>query len=385
MKKKTLISALLILLSFLPFMGYCTSIPPSDKNDSTEYSYDRANAMGNQNLTLYDNVIGAYDSVTWKREWAKSGWVCTDQQNRLNGICDKHEIVDNSTRGETTIQLVFTEQRSHIQTMINIKAWNYGIYPAACSEGQDYSDYQINSVTAPHCPSANLAVSGRELNAYIPASEMAKIPFGGIWKAQMVLEYRGIVTPDNIIHLATWTKHITLNVTDNNNQQIYLPEFGQAAPRVDLNLRPLPGTGGNQAQMTGRANIDMCLYDGYGSNSSSFTLKFEDQPQGSSSHSSGNFFIYTDHGDVNQSSGWIEYFVGIVLPDGNTESIMRGHDIVIPDIQNAHVRPVHLPGIPQAVLCVPMPIELDTKAIDINSKQAGHYTGHLIVTFTSQL
>jgi len=46
---------------------------------------------------------------------------------------------------------------------------------------------------------------------------------------------------------------------------------------------------------------------------------------------------------------------------------------------------VHLPGIPQAVLCVPAPLQLSTKTMDINSKQAGHYTGHLIVNFTSQL
>ncbi|WP_369794814.1 CfaE/CblD family pilus tip adhesin [Rahnella sp. WP5] len=30
-------------------------------------------------------------------------------------------------------------------------------------------------------------------------------------------------------------------------------------------------------------------------------------------------------------------------------------------------------------------MELSTKTMDINSKQAGNYTGHLIVNFTPQL
>jgi hypothetical protein len=127
------------------------------------------------------------------------------------------------------------------------------------------------------------------------------------------------------------------------------------------------------------------LYDGYGSNSSSFTLKFDDQQQGNISRSNDFFSIYSDHGDVNQDSGRIDYSIRMIMPNGSGISVPRNTNIFMADIQSGAVRPVHLPGIPQAVLCVPAPLELTSKATDINSKQAGHYTGHLIVTFTPQL
>lgn len=224
----------------------------------------------------------------------------------------------------------------------------------------------------------------QKLIFFINAADLAKLPVGGVWQAEFKVVLMQWDNPRNY-PLADWNAHITLNVTDNNNQQIYLPEFGQAAPRVDLNMRPLPGTGGNQTQMKGAANIDMCLYDGYGSNSSSFTVKFDDQPQGSLSRNEDDFSVYADGGDASQVSDRIDYQVAMQLPNANTLKVIRGQDNVISDIATARVRPVHLPGIPQAVLCVPTPLTLSTQNMNINSKRAGHYTGHLIVDFTPQL
>ncbi|AEX53412.1 alpha-fimbriae tip adhesin [Rahnella aquatilis CIP 78.65 = ATCC 33071] len=359
------IATVAVLLASAFFSTTTCAKPPAGRDTTAEFTFDKT---------------APKDSYIWNRESGgddpsdfKNNWVCLSSTSPDNGQCATQTIQEgapgSSQGNKSSIPLLFREKKSGATTIINLTAYrNVG----------GYGPWVINA--AAHASSGN---NGADATFYVPKQEIAKFPFGGNWQAELKVSLIDHYAGD--VKAADWVAHISLKITDNNNQQIYLPEFGQAAPRVDLNMRPLPGTGGNQAQMTGRANIDMCLYDGYGSNSSSFTLKFEDQPQGSSSPSSGNFFIYTDHGDVNQSSGWIEYFVQMVLPDGNKMSIMRGHDIVIPDIQNAHVRPVHLPGIPQAVLCVPMPIELNTKAIDINSKQAGHYTGHLIVTFTSQL
>ncbi|AEX53411.1 CfaE/CblD family pilus tip adhesin [Rahnella aquatilis] len=384
MKLSAYLTAFLLLIGaqgLITSQAYATRVEPTGRDTPVTSTFDKSSPPSQ--IDIWKDESGGYDNSN-DPLWGRNTWTCLSSSNPVNGQCSTS--VTGVKNGSTTIPIIFTEKRSHITQVINLTGYHeiYTTTGTGCGNpinSKEGGPYLVNAGMQRNCEDGNANDDSR-LTVYVNSQELQKLPTGGIWEANLKMN---LMQWDPRIKLADWNAHITLNVTDNNNQQIYLPEFGQAAPRVDLNLRPLPGTGGNQAQMTGRANIDMCLYDGYGSNSSSFTLKFEDQPQGSSSPSSGNFFIYTDHGDVNQSSGWIEYFVQMVLPDGNKMSIMRGHDIVIPDIQNAHVRPVHLPGIPQAVLCVPMPIELDTKAIDINSKQAGHYTGHLIVTFTSQL
>ena len=312
--------------------------------------------------------------------WGEDSCVCLSESSAETGQCSTSPVWD--IWGYIAIPLTFTEKRSGMQQTINMQTEHRLRYPNG-SECGDESTYKpkIYSATVITCGDGN-KTSESLASAYFTSAELAKLPAGGIWNANLKMS---LTQWGGKLKLADWNASITLNVTDNNNQQIYLPEFGEAAPRVDLNLRPLPGTKGNQAQMSGSANIDMCLYDGYGSNSSSFLLNFDDQSQGTLQRNKSYFSIYSDQGDVNLDSGRIDYYIQMQGPDGNNITAQRGEILILTDIQAARVRQVHLPGIPQAVLCVPTPLLLFTKNIDINSKQAGHYTGHLIVNFTPQL
>ena len=69
---------------------------------------------------------------------------------------------------------------------------------------------------------------------------------------------------------------------------------------------------------------------------------------------------------------------------GQFIEVNRGQEMVIPDIQKARIRQVHLPDIPQTVLCVPTPLMLETGDVTISSKTEGHYTGIMTIVFTPQ-
>ncbi|MBU9823797.1 CfaE/CblD family pilus tip adhesin [Rahnella perminowiae] len=381
MKLTTCLTSLLLLLStsLLTMPGaYAERVEPTGRDTPVIATFDKSSLPSQ--VDIWHHESGGHDPDN-PDEWGHNNWVCLSSSSAEYGACPTTSTWNDN--GTTLLPLIFTEQRSHMSVTLNLQGY-HSVQITSGGGCGEMGTKLVNAATTSSCSGR----AGDEALLYIsiPPDELAKIPAGGIWQADLKMSLMQWVKqsgPSN--KLADWHARITLNVTDNNNQQIYLPEFGQAAPRVDLNMRPLPGTGGKQAQMNGAANIDMCLYDGYGSNSTSFTLKFDDQQQGTTQRNNGYFSIYSDHGDVNQDSGRIDYYVKMQAPDGKYVSIIRGEDLVIPNIQTARVRPVHLPGIPQAVLCIPAPLELSTKTLDINSKQAGHYTGHLIVNFTSQL
>ena len=374
MKHKQLLTALFISLSTLLATlsdAQADTVAPLDHSINTELNIAKGTAS---TVNIWTQESGGYDSTNSGR-WGLNYWACTSSTSDENGKCPTGK---GGYAAYLPVYLKFTEKRSGATQTLELQGTREAYwYNGNCAM---YGDPKPMNQSAQNSCSGD-STDGVNLTLKIPAAELNKLPVGGIWTAQLkILLHNSSET--EVYH---WDSNITVNLTDNNNQQIYLPEFGEAAPRVDLNLRPLPGTKGNQTQMNGSATIDMCLYDGYGSNSTSFTLKFDDQQQGTTERNNGYFSIYSDHGDTNLDSGRIDYYVRMQAPDGKYVSVIRGDDLVISNIQTAHIRPVHLPGIPQAVLCVPAPLELSTKTMDINSKQAGHYTGHLIVNFTPQL
>ncbi len=369
-----LLTSLLFLFSVQLLMlpdALADTVAPTDHSIDVNMSITKGTAS---TVNIWSRESGGYDSTNAGR-WGLNYWACTSSTIDENGKCPTGK---GGYAANLPVYLKFTEKRSGATQTLELQGTREAYwYNGSCAK---YGDPKPMNQSAQNSCGSDLT-DGVDLTLKIPAAQLNMLPTGGIWTAQLkILLHNSSGT--EVYH---WDSNITVDVNDPNNQQIYLPEFGEAAPRVDLNMRPLPGTGGNQTQMNGAATIDMCLYDGYGSNSTSFTLRFDDLQQGTTQRNDGYFSIFSDHGDVNLDSGRIDYYVKMQRPDGKYTNVIRGDDLVIPDIQTAHIRPVHLPGIPQAVVCVPAPLQLSTKTMDINSKQAGHYTGHLIVNFTPQL
>ncbi|MCF2182818.1 hypothetical protein LGR56_24215 [Escherichia coli] len=65
--------------------------------------------------------------------------------------------------------------------------------------------------------------------------------------------------------------HFRIDLTDRQNIQVWLLQFAQTHPQVDLNITPFHGRG-----LKGKNVVDMCFYDGYSTNSSSVQLQFYD-------------------------------------------------------------------------------------------------------------
>lgn len=362
--KTYFIAALLMLAGALTIQSArAERVEPTGRDTPVTATFDKASPPSQ--IDIWKDESGGYDTSNTGL-WGRNSWVCTSNSSPANGQCATSPQWYGY--GHTQVQLEFKEQRSGITQVINVSAYHkLGDYDDLLSTAAAFWDglYETKET------------------AYISSSELQKLPVGGIWKAELKMS---LMQWDPRIKLADWNAHITLNVTDNNNQQIYLPEFGEAAPLVNLNMRPLPGAGTQKMSFTGRANIDVCLYDGYNANSSTFMLTLNDDFTGQSDRSGLNFSIVRQGGNVNEKRDRIDYTINILNPDTNTmQTVSRARQINFTKIQQAHIRQVHLPGIPEPVICVPAPLELSTDYIEVSSKNAGYYRGTLQLNFTPSL
>lgn len=115
-------------------------------------------------------------------------------------------------------------------------------------------------------------------------------------------------------------------------------------------------------------------------------LTLNDDFTGQGTRSGIDFSIVRQGGNVNDARDRIDYSVKILNPDTNTmQTVTRATQINFTKIQQAHIRQVHLPGIPEPVICVPAPLELNTGLFEVNSKNAGQYRGTLQLNFTPSL
>lgn len=303
-----------------------------NRASTVDLNYDRSNVPGFAQSLFQQHLDTVY-----------LGWVCRSNSNENEGACDETDLVWTRNEG-TKIRLRFREQISHAETTLILDSMVGGRCGLRAINAVDCCLYPDNYLTAS-----------------ISAEELAKIPQVGIWKATLVLDVRRWGAGK----VGTWTTDITLNVTDHfaENAAIYFPQFGTATPRVDLNLHRL-----NASQMSGRANLDMCLYDG-GMKARSLQMKVE----GSIKSGTGFQVIKSDPADA------IDYEVSMNY-GGRNIPVARGVEFSLDNVDKAATRPVILPGQRQVVRCVPAPLTLTTHPFNIRGKKAGEYQGTLTVT-----
>ena len=372
---------LLLLFSALTITSAkAERVEPTERDTPVTATFDKSSAPSQ--IDIWKDESGGKDTDD-DSLWGRNTWVCLSSSDPATGQC--RTSVTGVQDGKTTIPIVFTEQRSHLTQVINLTGYHnisVSVSNGCWGTGVIGGPYQVYAAMEKNCY-GTLHNDESLLTVYMTSQEMQKLPFGGIWKADLKMS---LMQWSPTIKLADWAAHITLNVTDNNNQQIYLPEFGDAAPLVNLNLRPLPGAGTQKMSFTGSANIDVCLYDGYNANSNTFMLTLNDDFTGQSDRSGVNFSIVRQGGNVNEKRDRIDYTINILNPDTNTmQTVSRTRQINFTNIQQAHIRQVHLPGIPEPVICVPAPLELTTDYIEVSSKNAGYYRGTLQLNFTPSL
>lgn len=185
--------------------------------------------------------------------------------------------------------------------------------------------------------------------------------------------------------IAKWEANITIKVTDYGTQQIYFSEYSATNPFIDLNLKI---AGSNLSTSTAHANktVDMCLYDGNNSQSSQINLLFIDDGRAATGRAQGMFSVYSDKGG-DSIKNRIDYELTLINPlTGAPQKVINGQEIVWSGIGASQgkvkKRLVKLPGVPNLVQCVPVPLTMRVDDFKVSSKIPGRYKGKLSIIYT---
>lgn len=365
---KVLAAALMMLWG----QGVHASFPdtqPTDKNKNELFSYDRSRLPGGKHyiykdeLTVFSNAPDGYKLA------GRGGYVCKSSTDSKNGKCPDKLTWIGRPGPNTLITLRFTEEKSKSIRDINIWGYKKLVFPSFAICGPVSGDaFALNDGALLGCADTDIGSSGAMLTLWIDNDELSKLPFGGVWTATLVLDY---YQWDPRQYKSTYTVNFKIDLTDKNNIQVWLPQFGKGTPLVDLNLRPVPGGG-----FKGKNTVDMCLYDGYGTNSRLFTMNFSSTNKDSSDPDA---FILKDGNKT------LSYNVDLSFQGGSSSSRVRnGADWSI----NTHslpvnwnrILPVSLPDISTPVLCWPTKLHLSANVP--STTPAGNYSGTLKIVFT---
>lgn len=337
---------------------------PTSEHRDIVMSWDRSAMPGDIELWAADTLL-AYQSIGGL-PYAKSHLVCSSASESSNGKCPVLGS-EASLHGAGEIWIQAIETRSGLREEIRaVGSRRRPMTGQACSS--DYWAPVIRPLWA-----ADIDVCGRDQSAGIgaslrvPVSELNRL-VAGKWRAQLVL---GMYSEIAGALLAEYTFAFEFSITDHNAVSIYFPLFDQVTPHVGLNLQydPLAQTIG------GRTQLDMCLYDGLGSQSQYLGVTVRDsgpRPPGPSGYS----VWHTDGGsDATQR---VDYTVTLDH-NGSALPLRNGVEQLLHGIDTAKLRLVLLPGMTQPVFCVPTPLTLDTPRVPVSSKRPGYYDGDLKV------
>lgn len=303
-----------------------------------------------------DVYILHYDWMNFPDKANDGALLCLSKDDPSNGACSTSMHWNTYYNPAKLIRLMFTDLKTGKTTTLALRGYR-----------ESYCRYQRYALD-----SGGGCVSMGRFYLWIPASERRKLTVGQ-WTARLLMRLDGVDSYWSKDHLivsdpypvGSLVSDITLNVTDHfaENAAIYFPQFGTATPRVDLNLHRI-----NATQISGRANLDMCLYDG-GVKAKALQIKVE----GSNKSGPGFQVIKNDLSDT------LDYDVSMNY-GGRSIPVTRGVVFSLDNVDKAATRPVVLPGQRQAVRCVPAPLTLTTQPFNIRDKSSGEYQGSLTVT-----
>ncbi|KUZ42085.1 CfaE/CblD family pilus tip adhesin [Burkholderia territorii] len=351
---------------------------PADRNDTVEVTMDRGTAQAE--VTIFDKASGGYDTND-ALKWGQNSWTCESATDSATGACPTEPVLTPSG-DSTTIQLSFKEAKTGASTVLNLRGQGFNTRHVDCN-GQDSSE-SVGAGTAPineaqryrvtSCPSK--LWDGKALTVTIPSEELKKIPTGGIWEANLVLNLRQWGgTGNNHPKIAAFKAAIKLNATDKNNIQIYLPEFANATPVVDLKLRTLP----NGSRLSGTSNVDMCLYDGYNSQSTWFDVTASDGLT-IDRRDQGSYSVLLESDKSGAYASRVDYNVSLTYA-GKKIALPNNETVRLQSVNNSAGRTVSLPGISVPVVCTPTPLTLETPEFQSVWKRPGKYSNKLTITF----
>jgi len=337
---------------------------PTDQSRDIVMSWDRSAVPGDVELWAPRTVLGFSHDLAFK--YGQIHVVCGSASDSEFGRCPTESELSVSG-GTTEIALRLVELRTGLRTEIRaVGSVQRVMSGVRCNI--DYWDSQkriLNEAFWYQCASDEPVGTGAALT--LPTSELARL-VAGHWKATMRLN---IKADPAAAPVATATFNFDFTVTDYDAISIYFPGFDGIAPLVNMDLRYDP----IRKVVGGYKEVDMCLYDGVGSQSEFLGVTVRDS--GPRPPPGRDYAVW--HGDGgSDDTQRLDYQVSLKY-GGNRLAMKNGEEQPLRGIDSAQLRLVMLPGINQPVYCVPTPLVLETPPTPIASKRPGLYDGELTV------
>ncbi|EEU1439707.1 CfaE/CblD family pilus tip adhesin [Escherichia coli] len=335
------------------------------RNVTADVTYDLATGRANYYFWNREDPPARNYNTTWA--WYQCNF--SDMQQTCT-----------SSGSTTTVQIYLTEKRSGMRWPVKLTGYmNAEVWDDGPCKGWSLKR-ALTDGTGLQCrgnDNVQYLATAKPVTLYLEQAEMKKLPIGGVWEGAVKLRF---TTPGT-----DYVADITLNTLDPNHIDIFFPEFAHATPRVQLDLHPTGSVNGsNYAQDL--TTLDMCLYDGFNGNAISYEIQLKDEGRPAAGRRDGDFSIYRQGGTSTDASERIDYRVKMYNPEtGGQIDVRNNENMVWNSINLKRVRPVVLPGIRYAVMCVPTPLTLAVEKFSVMDKQAGYYMGKLSVVFTPSL
>lgn len=358
--------ALLHALLFAP-AGWAQSLPPTDPTGGVQdhrLSYDRSVVPASIELLAPRTLLG-YNTDP-DRGYGRIHLTCRSASDAAQGRCPTADNGANGA-GSTDIVLRFTERRSGMRTDLIVSgSMQRAFVDRSCAlDMWDNVSRPLSTSYGVACVGKRPGGTGASLS--IAASELSRL-VAGRWDATLLLDLR---TDPRGAPQATYEFHFELTITDRDAVAIYFPAFDMVTPHVGLNLQydPIARTVG------GRATLDMCLYDGLGSQSDFLGVTVRDMRAGPAP--GRGYAVWHQEGGTDPTRR-VDYTVTLDY-GGARLRMTNGTEQLLTGIDSARLRLVMLPGMTQPVYCVPTPLSLETPRVPISSKRPGYYEGELQV------
>jgi len=353
---------------------------------STSANADSFNGGPTPNVTTiqeYDIPSGApSDYYLWRNDYVGASGYSVSFGTFTCAFSDIQQTCTHQSSG-STVTMFLTERRSGMKHAMKVQAYSEAMFydstnPQSSTFCGGYKP--LNNSNSFGCGD-NSATNTDTLTAYITQSEMNNLPVGGVWEGQLKFKF------DKAGTVVNYVANITLKGKATGKQDIYFPEFNGANPLVQLDLHPT-GSVTSNSYVEDVTNLDMCLYDGFNSNSDSMTLSFKDEGKAAAARQNGYFSIYNTATGGTDEAERVDYRVEMFDPHSKGWRTVKNNDsFTLQAGENGQdqIRPVRLPSITYPVLCSPAPLRLIVDKFRVTDKAAGYYKGVLTVEFSPSL
>lgn len=356
-------SALMVLVCVPKAWG---QRPPETHPGSTTQdivmSWDRSALPGEIEL-IPERTVVAYERAG-TLGYGQLFITCKSESDPSSGKCPTEDTGEETSVKRSVIELQFREERSGMTVDVGVQGALFRIgATAACYS--DYWDPAPHALWSSYASQCNFQLpAGTAAGLRIDGSELTKL-VAGRWRAQTSLYLRR--PPHEFV--ANYEFNFDFTITDHNAVSIYFPQFESTTPLVNLDARYDP----IQQTVGGRTVVDMCLYDGLGSQASYLAVTARDISPRSAGNSGFSLWHDSSGSDPSQR---LDYTVTLDH-NGARVPLSNGVEEQLTGIDSSQLRLVMLPGMSQPVFCVNTPMTLDMPRVPSTSKRSGIYWGDL--------